>query len=383
MNEFQPVTLIEVLSDFYNNKIKILLTIFVVTVVSIIGSLLIPNEYKSSANLLPNPKRGIGFDLFSENGGVANIASSLLGGHSEEANRFYILLESRTTMEKLVDAFDLISVYETESSYAPKLDAISKLRGNINIEALEEGNFKIEVWDKSPERAQRINEYLIQLLNNRNIEISTTEAKNYRLFLAERYSISKEKLDSLSNELTSFQSKNGIIELPSQIESYLSVISDLSSDKYRQEIELELLKQSINPNNPKVELINNKLKLLNQSLTGIYLDNDTTNFLLNYSQLPKQSKTYFDLITQIEIETEILKFLVPLYEQAKMDEAKALPVVSIVDPPSYPELKDKPRRSIIVLSSFLFIIMLTFFYRLLILILKKNWNLLISIIKIE
>jgi uncharacterized protein involved in exopolysaccharide biosynthesis len=48
----------------------------------------------------------------------------------------------------------------------------------------------------------------------------------------------------------------------------------------------------------------------------------------------------------------------PMYEQAKVEEQKSVPTVMVIDNAVPPQLKDSPKRSIIVIGIFLFALFL-------------------------
>ncbi|MHA1989268.1 MAG: hypothetical protein ACW98D_21810, partial [Promethearchaeota archaeon] len=68
---------------------------------------------------------------------------------------------------------------------------------------------------------------------------------------------------------------------------------------------------------------------------------------------PKNAINYFRNFRNVEINTAILEFVLPLYEQAKFEEQKDVPVLQIVDNAVPPAKKSFPPRLV-------FTILLTF-----------------------
>ena len=371
----------DIVKEIYTNRFRIIIVSLVISVVTAGVSLLLPNEFKSTANLFPNPNRGIGFDIFAENGGIQSLASSFLGGKSNEANRFYVLLESYNTKLAVVENFNLVEVYETTDSETPTLSAIEILTENLNFESKEEGNFVIEVWDKDPVRAKEINDFLIEELSKRNNEISSKEASYYRSFIEGRYNETLTTLNNLTDSLEFFQTEFGVLELPTQVESYLSVLANLSVNKYTAEIKVDLLENTLNKSNSTYKSAVAELNAIEEKLSDAYNDSSNETLELSFNEIPSISKKYFYLVENIKVQTEILKFIVPLVEQAKMDQAKSIPVVSIIDSPRVPELKDKPRRSILVILSFISSMIIMTLYTLISLSVRKNQDILNEIFK--
>jgi|AntRauTorckE6833_2_1112554.scaffolds.fasta_scaffold00041_15 capsule polysaccharide export protein KpsE/RkpR len=346
----------------YRNKVAVLGISFTVAVIVAIITLFIPNRYTSTANLLPSQRPTLGFDLFSDEGGLSSIASSVLGGGgSEEANRYSVLLSSYTTSKRVVEKFNLLDVYEVRNSEAPMKFAIDILSERTTFEGKEEGNYIISVQAKDPELAKNMAEFYINVLNELNTEIVTKDARRYRAFIQRRYQKALTDADSIKQELIKFQRKYGVIELPEQIKTYFGIVGGLTARKIESELKLELLEQTINKSSDSYKNALIEYNSVGRALENVYQDTSRNNILLDYRNISEVSATYLELTLKAEIQAEIQKFLLPVYEQAKMEEAKSLPIVSVVDEPVIPKLKSSPKRSLIVaasgISAFLIIVL--------------------------
>lgn len=343
----------------YANKIKLFGIPFAIAVVIAIYTLFIPNRYTSTANLLPSQRPSLGFDLFSEEGGLQSLASSVLGGESEESNRYIILLSSYSTSKKVIDRFDLMQQYDVELVK----DAINMLEERTTFESMEEGNFIISVQDESPEQAEEMAEYYVDILNELNTQIVSKDARQYRQFIEKRYNKSIQDIDSLKVEIIEFQQKYGVFQLPDQVTEYFTLISGLTVKQLEAEVELSLLEKTVQPQSGTYQNTRFRLQAIREKLNQIYSDTSRQNLILNFNNLSELGARYYELELSREIQTEIQKFLLPLYEQAKMEEAKSLPIVSIVDEPHVAEEKSYPRRSLIVIATGIsaFLIVLVYF----------------------
>jgi uncharacterized protein involved in exopolysaccharide biosynthesis len=65
------------------------------------------------------------------------------------------------------------------------------------------------------------------------------------------------------------------------------------------------------------------------------------------SELPQQAKDYLRLERNIQIYASISQIILPLYEQAKYEEQKSIPVIQIIDPAIPPERKFFPPRTMV------------------------------------
>ncbi len=348
MSTYTAPTVSEILRLLFKNLKSLLITTFVIAVIIAGISLLLPNKYKSSANLLPSQRPSLGLDLFSESGGLSSIASNVLGQGNDESDRYLVLLNSYSTLEQVVRKFDLTTVYEVDESDDPISDAIEELKEHSTFENREEGNFVIAVLDEDPTRAKQMADYYVEILNDLNTSIVASDARQYREFLEQRYATFEIKNDSLQSEFIAFQKEYGVFELPEQVQEYFTIIGSVTTQQIQKELELKLLSTSVNKES---EVYQNKLaeyNILSEKLDELYRDTDPRNLLLNFDNIASVGSDYYRLMFEIEIQAEIQKFLLPLYEQAKMEEAKALPIVTVIDAPQVPKRKAEPRRSIIV-----------------------------------
>lgn len=347
--DYQKTEWFEVFQNLYSKWISIAVISFSVAVVIAIYTLFIPNQYKSTANLLPNQKTNLGFNMLSEGGGLSSLAGSILGGGANEADRYYNLLNSYTTKRRVVEEFNLIEVYELSESEYPLMNAIGILEDRTQFTAHQTGNFIIEVWDTDPVRSKEMTKFYVDHLNRLNTEISTSEAATFKEFVEERYESTLSQIDQTRNELNEFQERYGVFQLESQVMQYFNLLGTVTAQQIETEIKLDFLESTVSTSNQQYQQTRLELESINNKLASLYQDDNNENFILNFANLSDVGLTYAELVKKIEIQTEVLRFIVPLLEQARMEEVKALPIVSVLDEPVVPEKKDYPPRTLIVL----------------------------------
>lgn len=337
-----------------------------------IYTLFIPNQYKSNANLLPNQKTNLGISMLSEGSGLSSLAGSILGGESGETDRYYNLLNSYTTKRRVVEEFNLIEAYDLSESEYPLVNAIGILEERTQFTAQQTGNFIIEVWDTDPVRSKEIAKFYVDHLNSLNTEISTREAASFREFAEERYESTLTQIQQTRNELNEFQETYGVFQLEDQVVQYFNLLGGITVEQIQTEIQLNYLENTVSPSNQQYQQARLKLESINDRLASLYQDENSDNFILNFANLSDIGLTYAELVKKIEIQTEVLRFIVPLLEQARMEEVKSLPIVSVLDEPVVPEKKSYPPRSLIVLLAGMTAVILASTYYTIKLSFKKN-----------
>ncbi|MBL7086271.1 MAG: hypothetical protein ISS28_04120, partial [Candidatus Cloacimonetes bacterium] len=79
---------------------------------------------------------------------------------------------------------------------------------------------------------------------------------------------------------------------------------------------------------------------------------------ISLENIPSIQKQFAQLKRKEVYFTKLLEYLGPQFEQAKIDEAKDVPTVQVLDKAVRPEWKSKPKRIIIVFGSLIFSILL-------------------------
>jgi tyrosine-protein kinase Etk/Wzc len=359
-NSYKPASTSEILRLLIRNYKLLFLLPILIAGTAAIATLYMDDIYKSSASLLPAEERKIGLESIL-GGNLGGLAGNLMGGGGRRSSfdRYIVLLNSESVKIEVIEKFNLVELYEMEDNKYPLLRTMEKLEDNTNFRGQTEGNFRIEVWDKDPERAREMVEFYIGILNRFNNEISLREATAYREFVEQRYNRAFREVDSLRFALADFQREYGVFELNEQVVAYFNLLGEITVEQLQAELALDLLESTVGKNNNAYKQAEQRLEAINRNLNRNLVRSDANPIFLNIEKLPEIGVQYFNLMQNIELQAEILKFIVPMFEQALLEEQKALPIVSVVDYPRISEKKDKPFRTLIVvavlLSSFLVI----------------------------
>ncbi|MCI0697886.1 Wzz/FepE/Etk N-terminal domain-containing protein [candidate division KSB1 bacterium] len=335
----------------------ILTTVFGVGIIAAALSLLMPNWYAATASVLP-PKRPGGLLSLLEGTGFSSILRNLPGvggrlGGGQDTYSYLAILHSRMAMEKVVRRFDLMEAYDIQDSSMEK--ALRALRNNAEFDFATEGNITITVFDKEPQRAAAMANYFVELLNELSVQLGTQEARNNREFIERRYLQNQRELKNAEDSLKVFQQRYGIYALPEQTAGAVKAAGELKAEAVAKEIELGIMRRSFGAENPRTQALQMALSELNKKLDEMkYGDADWRNdqslsLFVPFKDVPEIGVEYIRRYRDFEIQNRMMEFLVPLYEQAKIDEQKDTPVVLVLDSAVPPERKARPRRSLYVL----------------------------------
>lgn len=330
-------------------------------------ALLAPKWFKSTASVLPAEKT----DLLSTLSGLSSLAKGFsaskglaaLTGANSEADRYMAILMSATITDDVIKKFDLRKDYEMEDDYYEKV--VKEWQSNCELEIQDEGNLTIAVYDKDPQKAADIANYLIERLNELNTFLSVTNAKANREFVEKRYSQNIADINNLENSMKEFQQRYGVIAVPEQLEATVKSMSEIYAELYKKEIELNVFKQTYGKDHPftvnsEIEMneVKKKIEMLNKGTDSSQKD---VKLLIPFKQAPELGNEYLKIYRNLEIQYKILEFVQPLYEQAKVEEARNTPSVLVLDKALPADRKAKPKATIYALVSFVSSIMVALF----------------------
>ncbi|MEM8487971.1 MAG: GNVR domain-containing protein [Bacteroidota bacterium] len=322
-----------------------------VAVVAIVISLFMATWYAASARVLSPESSGTNPLSAALASNLASAASAFLGGGNGDYLRYKTILSSRTMYERVVDEFDLVTVYETQESLSPRESAIRMLAENTAYPIDEEDEFlSIVVLDTDPQRAADMANFIVQELNARNSELASQDAGNYRRFVESRYDETLVKLDSLKDQLQLFQETNQVFDLESQATAFLEQVADLRGESYVLEIEYETLKQQFGATNPRVRVARQAMETARRKGDEVLAGGGEV-LPIARGDFPEVMRTYVELEQELRIQKSILEIIAPMYEQARFQEERKFEAVQVVDKAVAPTDKAKPKRKLIVIGA--------------------------------
>lgn len=328
-------------------KTKIILFVFIITTISIGISLLLPKWYKAQAViLLPQASEG-GISPMANILGNLGL-SSVLGGN-ENIFRYLAILKSRTLEENLARHYNLQQRYKTKNMEL----TLKQLEENLIVEVGDESQIVISLLDKDQDLVAEMTNYIVYSLDSINSVLSVSNARNNRIFMEGRVNGILDSLEYTSKKLADFMEKNSILSLENQIIIGIEQAAILKSEIIKKEVELEVAEKSLSNKNPAINLIKYELISLNRKYQDFINTSSMGSLIPNFSKVPSLQLQLVKLQRQIEYYSRIIEYLGPLYEQQKFEEAKNIPTLQVLDYAVRPELKDKPKRAIIVIIVFI------------------------------
>ena len=318
---------------------------------------LIPNRYKAKTQLMPpDGQQGLGMALMSAlsskgsgAGALGGMAGDLLGVKNSGA-LFVGVLKSRTVADRMIEEFQLQRLYHDSKIE----DARDDLEDHTEIsEDRKSGILTIAVVDHDAKRAAAMAQAYVNALDHLVAQVSTSSARRERIFLEGRLHEVKGDLDAAAKKFSEFASKNTAIDIPAQGKAMMEAAATLQGQVIAAESELSGLQQIYADSNVRVRSLKARVSELHQELQKIGGDaanpaNGEGLVAPPIRKLPLLGVTYADLYRQNKIQETVFELLTQQYEMAKVQEAKEIPSVKVLDAPVVPTKKSFPPRPILI-----------------------------------
>jgi uncharacterized protein involved in exopolysaccharide biosynthesis len=318
---------------------------------------LIPAQYESSVSIMPPDSLNSSGTMLAALSAKASpelaaLAGGLLGAKGSGA-LFVDLFRSRSVQDRVVDRLNLQKAYW--SRY--KEDARKKLNDRTAVsEDRKSGVLSLTVSDKDPGRARGIAQAYVEELNRLVSEVSTSSARRERVFIEGRLTTVKNDLEEAEKQFGDFASKNSTLDIKEQTKAMVESAGVLQGQLIASQSELQSLEQIYTGSNIRVRSLQARVDELKRQLqklqgTDASLASDAAQPDQMYPpirKLPLLGVEWADRYRRMKIQETIYELLNQQYELARIQEAKEVPTINVIDPANLPEKRSWPPRLLIV-----------------------------------
>jgi len=340
----------------YKWRKLLFINMFLIVALATVYSFLIPKKFKATSIVMVsqnNSDNMSGLSSLIGGGGFGSVGAQLFGKTSPSQDIIFGILKSRTSLTNVINKFDLMKYYGIDDGNIDK--ALKTFSNDIAFEPTDNGMIEVSAINEDPYLSSKIANYFVQIADSINIELNIEQARNNRIFIEQRYLKNISDLRKAEDSMYNFQKRYGIYAVPEQLEASVKMAAQIESNFVQQELLADLLEQQFGNKFPlyletvkQLEFLKEKVMELKKSSELSY----PSNVLFPFSKIPDISLNYFRMFREIEIQSKIMEFVLPMYEQAKVDEQKSTPSLIILDEAVPPQLKYSPKKAFIILVFF-------------------------------
>lgn len=315
-------------------------------------------RYVSTVRIMPPEKQSLS-TLAALVGGaddkLSAIASDAVGLKTSGA-LFVGMLGSRTVQDRLVVRYDLRNVYDASLM----VSARERLAGNTDVsEDRKSGIISVSVTDESPFRARDLAAAYVEELDRLTAEVSVSAARRERQFLETRLAAVRTELDRSAVELSEFSSRNVTFDPKEQGKAGFEAAARLQGELIAAQAQLSGLEEIYSAQNVRVRAVRAKIDELRRQLKSFATQGEGNAAFPSLGNLPGLGVRYYNLYRDVAVQEAVLEVLTKQYELAKVQEAKEIPTIKVLDEAVVPETKASPQRLNLILLGCLLSAMLS------------------------
>jgi uncharacterized protein involved in exopolysaccharide biosynthesis len=257
-------------------------------------------------------------------------------GPKTPADQYASLLQSQTVGNRVIDRFELMSIYESEF----REDALKVLTQNVRIGVGKKDNLiTIEVDDHDPKRAADMANAYVDELRELSNGLALTEAQQRRAFFEEQMKGVHSRVVEAQASLQRTGFNPGALK--SDPRSTGEAYARLKAQITTAEVKIQAARSLLADSAPEIRTQQSALKQLKGQLASME------------SPLPNSSENqdYVSAYRDFKYQEALFEIMSRQYELAKLDEAKDGTMIQTVDSASPPERRSKPRRTLITIQS--------------------------------
>lgn len=300
-----------------------------------IASLITP-KFTAVTRILPPQQQGPAAMFASQLGSLGGLAGIAGLNVKNPAEMHVALIKSRTIADRLVDRFNLLSIYR--ATYRD--EARASLATATKVAAGHDGLITIEVDDTDPKRAADLANAYVEELSRLTGSLAITEAQQRRLFFERQLKQAQEQLKNAEASLAEVGAGENLLKSTPQ--AVIEAIARLKAQVTAQEIRLSTMRGYLTEASPELQLAQRELASQRAQLAKAEL---------NQPDKAKSGSEYLKRFRDFKYHETLFELMAKQYEVARLDEAREGAVIQVVDAAVVPERKSKPRRSVITIAA--------------------------------
>ena len=266
--------------------------------------------------------------------------TGLIGGGAlrTPGDQYVALMQSVNVQDSIIDKFDLMRVYDVKY----RVHARKELTNNVHFTVGKKDNLiGVDVDDNDPKRAADMANAHVEELHRVTSQFALTEAQQRRAFFEGQMLAAKGRLTQAQIALqgSGFSQSAIKVEPKAAAEEYARLKTGVTAA----DAKLQAMQKVLMGNTPELLQQQAALATLRAELARVEQRDDSSgrgadsSYVSKYREF-KYQETLFDLFAR-------------QYELARLDESREGTLIQVVDKATPPELKSRPKRTLVALAA--------------------------------
>jgi capsule polysaccharide export protein KpsE/RkpR len=342
---------------------RIALVALASALVGLVYALLSPKWYSSVLTVVPaKSQRGGSSALSSLLGsdalGLAAGFTDGLGG--ADSARIAAVLQSIAVSDAVIEKFDLRTRYDQKFQETTR----DELWRHCSVKALPKPNLvQMVCEDKDPRFVQQMLGYFAEYGNQVFRRVGVSSASEEVRFLEKRVAELRQQADDLSAKMRDFQERYKIVDLDTQAKAVVSSLAALNNQRISKQLELEYARTFSSADEPTTRQLESQLSVMRHKLRQLEQPEAVPDPATKPTKtaeggamfpaaldVPRLRAEFETLFRDRRVAEATLVFAQERLEGAKANEAREASTFLVLDPPTLPTRKSRPKRAVIVLG---------------------------------
>ena len=366
MEKQESIGFIEICLRILNNDLKhfkfVVTFVLIPTIIVFIAVMwIVKPKYAASAIVTPpastQPMAGALSGLMGGSGMTSLLGISM---DNEDANAVWTIFNSWELHDMVINKFDLARHYEFKGKF--HADLLKEFRKNFGFEMNKEEMFSLYYRDTDAKLAVEVLNFMLEKADSSFNAFKTKQARQSREYFQTRLDSCEHVLDSLLNSFVDFQVTNNVYEPNVQLEATIKYLSELQAMREEVNMEMNFEKLDRGENSKRYQELSKRVKGMNSALSGALKGKHSDIGLMELKKSPQLYSEYLRREAEIRIQEALYKVLRQQSEQMRLEEAKMLTNLHVLEPPWENDKKISPKRGLILVFTVFFTFFLASFF---------------------
>ena len=324
--------------------------------------LLAPKWYRSVLTVVPaKAQRGGGLSSLL-GGEAAGLAAGFLEGSAggADAARITAVLQSIAVTDAVIEKFDLRTRYSEKYQETAR----EALWRHCDLKTLPKPQLvQLSCEDKDPRFVQQMLAYFAEYGNQVFRRIGVSSASEEVRFLEKRVAELRQQADDTAKRMRDFQETHKIIDLDTQAKAVVSALAALNNQRISKQLELDYARTFSSREEPSLRQLESQLSVMGDKVRNLEelpaagpVPTDkqnrrgagTNGMFPAALEVPKLRAEFETLYRERKVSEATLVFALERLEGAKANEARDVSTFLVLDPPTLPTRKSRPKRLSVV-----------------------------------
>jgi tyrosine-protein kinase Etk/Wzc len=332
----------------------------------VLYGLLVPKWYRSVLTVVPAKSQrgtsGLAGLLAGESAGLAaGFMDGALGAGSD-GPRIAAVLQSIAVTDAVIEKFDLRKRYDKKYQESAR----EELWHHCEVKVLPKPSLvQLSCEDKDPRFVQEMLSYFADYGNRVFRRVGVSSASEEVRFLLGRVAELRQLADDAAARMQEFQEQHKIVDLDTQAKAVVSTLAALNSQRITKQLELEYARTFSARDEASMRQLRSQLSVMGERLrdleepspvmaqpveeqpaekSGRRGSEQGKSMFPPALEVPKLRAEFESLYRDRKVAEATLIFALERLEGAKANEARDVSTFLVLDPPTLPTRKSRPRR---------------------------------------